>query len=166
MDPALTNKVQFFDTLDEALAENEREASAHDAETCVALGACLTVAGLELEPPSLGVVMLLDLVKSPLLAPREDGKVDLQDLFEALLILKERNGVAHLLYRKAKGGDEGDLLWREAVADFACSLGAFSPEEATLAIGDYIGACFGGFAAMPSKGDESDGAKKNSTQNG
>lgn len=167
-------------------SENKAAAQKINFETVLAAGADEPLGAIDLPPPTIGSVMLLDLIESPFIRGGEG--ISMRDIMAALYILVMREKAANTIFsslraerlysglrdsaekspdffaahlqqipRIAKMGAEFD----EAMATFADSIGPINPAEVVATIKEHLAASMGGFEMLPSNNDPAGESKKN-----
>ncbi len=181
------NNVEYTESLDEVISRVTKiqTPAQEKKESLSVLGGAEKIAGLNISPPSTGILMLLDIVDSPLLKGKSD--VPVKAVYEALYILHKGKDVVPALMSRVSQVEQKKEAFEStaktdahfsaylqsignadafdvAVADFAVDLGVINIQQTAVLLIDYLGSCFEGFEMIPPL-DEPD-KKKDLTQNG
>ena len=171
----------FEEELNTAISNDEDLDDLLVDESLVALGGELEVGGLLLPAPTVGVLMLLEIIDSPFTALEPPESITLDEIIQALWVIinredavqivtdhvkalkyakrafeKTEKSPAHLevyleFVERLKDRDVFDV----EVANFALQLDPIDPMEAAAKIAKYLKICMGGYALMPDNGSKS-----------
>jgi hypothetical protein len=146
--------------------------SESDLQSLSALGGTFKIAGIDIPPASIGVIMLLQIIDSPFI--RSNDGISLKEIIEALFIMKERKTLVNLLvspkrkaeylarakeiaekspafyaeYLKALAVNSGADEYDRRLADFAEKIGSMKISDTAAEITQYLNLCMSGFSAV------------------
>jgi hypothetical protein len=157
-------------------------------QTMISLGARLKIGSVELRPPSMGVVSLLDSLGSPFVTSGEEkqeitvhqileavyvmslGVEAVQHVYEAIRMERELEKTVKIAEKSPEFYDVflrylSGFSRRKAEIDieverFAEKIGIFEPETAIRQIFEYLSVCMSGFDMIPADQKNGDPDKK------